>query len=108
MKLTIDQVLQKAIAAHKEGKFQDAESFYRLILKSHPKHSDANHNLGILSVSMNKAVEALPLFKIALETNPKIEQYWLSYIDALIKADDFINAKKILNKAKKQGFDEEN
>ena len=107
MKLTIDQALQKAITAHKEGKYQDAESFYQSILKSQPKHADANHNLGILLFSTNKALEALPLFKIALETNPKIEQYWLSYIDALIKVEHFTIAKKILNKVNKQGFDEE-
>ena len=104
MKLTIDQALQKGIAAHKEGKLQDAESFYRSILKSEPKHSDANHNLGVLSFSMNKTVEALPFFKIALESNPKIEQFWLSYIDALIKVNQFTNAIKILKQAKKNGF----
>ena len=29
--------------------------------------------------------EALPLFKTALEANPSIGQFWLSYIDTLIK-----------------------
>jgi pentatricopeptide repeat protein len=46
---------------------------------------------------------ALLLFKTALEANPKIEQFWLSYIDALIKEKQFDNAKKVLEQAKKQG-----
>ena len=33
MELTIEQVLQRGVAAHKEGKLQEAERFYRAILK---------------------------------------------------------------------------
>ena len=80
MELTIEQALQQGMAAHEEGKLQDAERLYRVILQSHPAHPDANHNLGVLAVSVNKADVALTLFKTALEANPKIEQFWLSYI----------------------------
>ena len=107
MDLTIEQALQQGIAAHKEGKLQDAERLYRAILQSQPLHPDANHNLGVLAVSVNKAEAALPLFKTALEANPKIEQFWLSYIDALIKEQQFENAKQVLEQAKKQDVDEE-
>ena len=103
MELTIEQALQQGVAAHREGKLEEAERLYRAILQSQPKHSDANHNLGVLAVSVNKADMALPLFKIALEANPKIEQFWLSYIDALIKEQQFDNAKQVLEQAKKQG-----
>ena len=105
MELSIDQALQQGIAAHKEGKLQEAERLYRAILQSKPAHPDANHNLGVLAVSVNKANAALPLFKTALEANPKIEQYWLSYIDALIKEKQFDNARQVLEQARKQGVD---
>ena len=105
MELTIDQALLQGVAAHKEGKLQEAERLYRAILQSQPTHPDANHNLGVLAVSVNKAHSALPLFKTALEANPKIEQFWLSYIDALIKEQQFENAKQVLEQAKKQGLD---
>ena len=104
MELTIEQVLQQGVTAHKEGKIEEAERLYRAILQSQPEHPDANHNLGVLAVSVNKADAALPLFKIALEANPKIEQFWLSYIDALIKEKQFDNAKKVLEQAKKCGL----
>ena len=107
MELTVEQALQQGIAAHKEGKPQDAERLYRAILQSQPAHPDANHNLGVLAVSVNKADAALPLFKTALEANPKIEQFWLSYIDALIKEKQFENAKRVLEQAKTQGVAEE-
>ena len=87
MELTIDEALQQGIAAHKEGKFQDAERLYRAILQAQPNHPDANHNLGVLAVAVGKPHEAIPLFKLALDANPKIEQFWLSYIDALMKLE---------------------
>jgi tetratricopeptide (TPR) repeat protein len=103
MELTIEQALQQGLAAHKEGKLQEAERSYRAILQSQPAHPDANHNLGVLAVSVNKADAALPLFKTALEANPKMEQFWLSYIEALIKEKQFDNAKAVLEQAKQQG-----
>ena len=107
MELTIEQALQQGVAAHREGKLQDAERLYRAILQSQPLHPDANHNLGVLAVSVNKADAALPLFKTALDANPKIEQFWLSYIDALIKEKQFDDAKQVLEQAKNQSLAEE-
>ena len=107
MEITIKQILQKGVAAHKEGNLKEAERIYRAIMQSQPLHPDANHNLGVLAVSMNKADAALPLFKIAIESNPKIEQFWLSYIDALIKEKQFDNAKQVLKQAKKRCVDED-
>ena len=107
MELTIEQALQQGVAAHKEGKLQDAKRLYQAILQSQPLHPDANHNLGLIAVSVNKVDTALPLFKTALEANPKIEQFWLSYIDALIKEKQFNNAKQVFEQAKKQGVDGE-
>jgi len=104
MELTIDQALQKAVEAHKAGKLQDAESLYRAILQAQPNHPDANHNLGVLAVSLNKTESALPLFKIALEVNPSQGQFWLSYVDALIKENQFDNASKVLEQGKKRGL----
>ena len=55
MKLTIEQALQESIASHKEGKLEEAERLYRTILRSQPTHPDANHNSGLVAVSVNKA-----------------------------------------------------
>ena len=84
MELIIEQVLQQGVTAHGEGKHKDAKRLYQTILKSQPTHPDANHNLGLIAFSDNKAGAALPLFKTAVETNPKVEEFRLSYINALI------------------------
>ena len=107
MTLTIDQALKQGVEAHNQGNLQDAERLYRAILQSRPTHPDANHNLGLIAVTVNQPAAALPLFKLALEENPKIEQFWLSYIDALINEKQFDNARRVLKKGKKQGVDRE-
>ena len=103
MELTLDQALQKGVEAHKAGKVQEADRYYTAILKAQPKHSDANHNMGVLAVGVGKVQEALPFFKTALEVNPKIAQYWLSYIDALIRLDRMSDAKAVFDQAKSTG-----
>ena len=102
--LTIDQVLQHGIAAHKAGQVQEADRFYTAILKAQPKHPEANHNMGVLAVGVGKIQEALPFFKTAMEENQTTAQFWISYIDALIKLDKLANAKALLNQAKTNGF----
>ena len=103
MELTLDQALQKGIEAHKAGNAQEADRYYTAILKANPKHPDANHNMGALAVGVGKTEAALPFFKTALEANSKIAQYWLSYIDALIKLDRMADAKAVFHQAKSNG-----
>ena len=103
MELTLDQALQKGVEAHKAGKVQEADRYYTAILKANPKHPDANHNMGVLAVGVGKVEEALPFFKTGLEANPKIDQFWLSYIDALIKLDRMDDAKAVFDQAKSKG-----
>ena len=104
MELTIDQALQTGVAAHKEGKLQEAERLYRAILQVRPDHPDANHNLAVLAVTVGKPLEAIPFFKQALEANPQIEQFWLSYIDALIKTEEVDVARRVLSDAYQAGI----
>ena len=104
MNLTINEALKRGVSAHKEGKLQEAERFYQAILKSQPLHPHANHNLGVLAVSVNKIEEALKFFKNAIKANPNIEQFWLSYINTFVKEKRFEDAKEIIEQFQKQGF----
>ena len=107
MEITLEQALQKGIEAHKAGRAQEADRYYTAILKANSRHPDANHNMGVLAVGIGKVNEALPFFKTALEAKPRYAQYWLSYIDALIKEKQFANARQVLEQARKQGVDGE-
>ena len=105
MEVTIEKTLQHGVAAHNAGNLQEAKRAYKAILQIQPKHPDANHNLGLIAVSMKQIGAALPLFKTALDVNPNIEQFWMSYIDTLVKNNQLKDAKRGIKKAKKKGVD---
>jgi len=107
MELTVEQALQQGIEAHKAGKLEDAQRIYYSILTSQPRHPHACHNLGVLKASSNKTDAALPFFKIAIESNPTIEQFWLSYIEALIKVSQYSDASLAIAQAEKHGIEGE-
>ena len=97
--LTVNEVLELGIKAHKSGQLQDANRYYTAILKSQPTHPDANHNLGVLTAGLGKMQESLSFFKKAVDTDPSVRQFWLSYIDALIKNEKSKEARNILELA---------
>ena len=96
--------LMQGIDAQNEGRLEEAKKLYNLVLLSEPHNSDAHHNLGIISLIYSKLDDALVNFKNALTSNPSIEQFWISYVETLIKKNDFVTAKKTLKKARKNGI----
>ncbi len=106
MELTIKQALQRGITAHRAGKLNEAEKFYRAILHSLPQHPDANHNLGMLALSANKVDVALPLLKNAFSGGQKKDQFLLSYIQALIENKQLDAGKEVIEQSKDAGFSE--
>ena len=93
-------ILQQAIAAHKLGDFNQAEKHYLSILEIEAQHPDANHNLGLLYISLEQPLTALPLLQKALQEHPGIEQYWISYFEALVAAGKAREARAILEAGK--------
>ncbi len=108
MALTIEQAMEHGSASHREGNLQEAERLYRAILQVQPGHPAANHNLGLIALSANADEAALALFQSALEISPGVEQFWLSYIDVLIRLGLLESAKAVLERGKDIGFKSEN
>ncbi len=104
MELTIEQALQRGAAAQRDGKVEEAVRLWRAVLKFDPKNPVANHNLGALAASENRVSDALPFLKAALDADLKVEQFWLSYIGALIQDKQVELAKQVLEQAKAQGM----
>ena len=103
-RLIMGEAIEQALKAHKEGNLAQAERLYRAVLEKHPTHADANHNLGLI-ISFSQGYNfALPYFKSALTCNPKIEQFWLSYIGTLINNNQLKDAKREVKRAKKNGL----
>ncbi len=102
--MTIFETLQKAIAFHKANKLQDAERLYRAILQVQPNHPGANHNIGVLAAQVGKPKVGLPYLKRALEINPSCHQFWITYVDKLVKTKQIDDALIMLGHAKSSGI----
>ena len=103
IKKIISQALQRGNEAHKTGKVEQAKYHYEAVLKVQPDHSDANHSMGLLFAEVGNAEKALSFFKTALEANPRVAKFWLSYINTLVQVKRLDEAKELFDKAKKRG-----
>ena len=97
--LSVNEVFERAIAAHKSGDLKRAEYLYDTLLQAFPKHGDANHNLGVLYSSTGRAEKAIQLFKNANENNPTIFKFWKSHISALLNLNMREEAKRTIKMA---------
>ena len=77
----VDAALESAIASHEAGDLIVAGEKYLEILKADPSHPDANHNFGLLTVKLGEPAMGVQFLRTAIETNPTIEQYWISIIN---------------------------
>ena len=102
MELTIEQALERGIDAHNSGNLQEAESIYRAILETDPSQPTVNYNLGSLAVFTKNSEAAIPLFKAAVKNQPNTEDFWISYIAALITESQIKQAKKAFKDYKKK------
>lgn len=103
-KTSLGDILQNAIRCHQSGQLADAEQGYRTILQTQPNHADANHNLGILAMQVGKPSQGLPFLKAALEANPSVGQFWISYIEGLLAAGNPEAARRMLDQALTRGL----
>lgn len=102
--MTILNKLEEAVAAHQAGELDEAVRLYGIVLDAQPGNAVANYNLGVLSVGIQNLSAALVLFRNAIESNPDERQYWLSYIDALLKDGQSNNAEKAKKEALARGI----
>lgn len=101
---TASRELQEAVAQHRQGRLKQAERLYRSVLRAAPGDPVANHNLGDLLLRKEQIVAALPHLLAALETEPTHGQYWVSYIDALIRAGRLDEARDTLGVGRQHGL----
>lgn len=104
MSTPLVRLFQDAIRQHKAGRLADAERLYRAVLQQQPGHADANHNLGVLAITAGKADLSLPWLKAALQASPEQAQYWVSYIDALIRVGRATEARSVLAEGRRHGL----
>lgn len=98
------QTMDLALECHRARNLEQAEELYRAVLSLEPAHPDANHNLGAIAVECGQFLAAVPFFQAALQADPKNRQYWVSLVDALIQAQEWVLAEDILEDARRAGL----
>ena len=102
-----DNALQAAITAHEQQDFANAINKYQTVLNGDPNHAEANHRFGILSIQLGEIENSLIFLQTAINVNPNIHEYWVPFIDALIRLDRFSDAEIVLDQAGAIGHDQD-
>ncbi|HSH71491.1 MAG TPA: tetratricopeptide repeat protein [Methylophilaceae bacterium] len=93
---TLEHLLLQAVTMHQAGQVDEAARLYLDVLKVLPTQANANHNLGVIALEAKDVDASLALFKIALEAAPEDPQFWISYIEALLQAEQYEYAAQVL------------
>lgn len=93
----LNDVLEAAKSLQAQGAFEQASALYHEILTFQPQHAEANYQLGFIQAHVDCVENAIPLFEKAVMAAPMQEQYWVSYIDALILLKDFTTASEAIS-----------
>ncbi len=104
LQMATNDVLLIAIEHQKAGRVEQAEELYLEILNIQPDHAEANHHLGVIEVSQKSALDALPRLERAVEANPANEQYWVTYIDALMLSGVTHSISDVLSLGQQHGL----
>ena len=76
--MKIDQTIQLAFTAHKEGRLEEAEQLYKKIIKIQSENINIYNNLGLILKDLDKIEEAETNFKKALEINPNFVEAYIN------------------------------
>ena len=63
-------MIELAVNILNEGKTEEAENLFRMILESQPKNIEANHYLGISLQKLGKLKEAEKSYRKVIKLNP--------------------------------------
>jgi len=100
----VPALLQMALNNETSGQHLQASHLYAEILKINPKHSQANHSLGLIEVQLKGPAAALPRLENAVQENPECEQHWVSYIKALMQSGAIDTAASAIEWGQKFGL----
>lgn len=77
-----DAILERAVALHRAGNLNEAETAYRAILEKDAQHPDALHLLGLIAHQRGASLEAVELISRALKKNTRNPHFHLHLAQA--------------------------
>ncbi len=99
-----DEAMQAALRETEAGQLQQAEALYRAVLELRPGHAGAHFGLGSIERQAGRLLAAIPHFASALQGDPAEERHWLTYIDALMEARQFVTARELIALGRRHGL----
>lgn len=99
-----DALLLQADALMQQNKFEQAKRFYVQALASGNHQAEADYGLGLIEANANNMLNALIHFEAAIKADPKNEQYWVSYIDALLLSEQVGKVREAIQLGVKYGL----
>jgi len=97
-------VMRMAQQHESDGQLEQAATLYQEVLNIQPDNAEANYRLGIVAFNLHGVNEALPLLEKAVQSKPEDEQYWVTYIDALMQSADVATVLEALELGQKFGL----
>jgi len=97
-------LMKMALDNENSEQWLPASHLYLEVLKLNAVHSEANHRLGLLEVKLIGAAAALPRFEVAVQQNPELEDYWVSYINTLFQSGAVDTAISAIEWGQKYGL----
>lgn len=98
------EVMQMAERHEAAGELEQAVLLYQEVLNIQPDNAEANYRLGIVEFNLNGVHTALPHLEKAVQCKPEDEQYWVTYIDALMQSADVATILEALELGQKFGL----
>jgi Flp pilus assembly protein TadD len=98
---SVQAAVEEAVSLQRTGQTDAAERLYRQVLQICPDHSEANHNLGIISMQRGKLAEGVACFKRALDADRDRDLYRRSYARSLVMSGQGALAAKVLEEGER-------
>lgn len=98
----LQQLLQLAIVQHQAGRLAEAQGLYLQILQLQPEHAHTHHNMGVLALQVGQFDIALNHLERAIAAAPAQYKFRMSYLQALVQAKRYSQAREVLREAKQR------
>lgn len=69
------EMMMRAVAMHQEGRFDDAEVIYRMLLRDNPNDSHALHYMGLIALQQGRFADAVSLIAKAISIDRHIPPF---------------------------------
>ena len=92
------ELINAAMAHHREGRLNDAEGLYRQVLALEPQNPDALHLLGLIAHQVGQHASAIQMISEAIRIKPSATMYsnFGLACEAMGKRDAAIGSKSLI------------